>query len=66
MEAHSFTAIGAISINKIWKLMTKSASINEIKLSYLLNFFIFLIMEHIGSSSGDFMRQKTSINYAKN
>ena len=40
MEAHSFTAIGAISINKLWQLMTKNASINELNLSYLLRFFM--------------------------
>jgi putative transposase len=40
MEAHSFTAIGAISINKLWQLITKNASINKLNLSYLLKFFI--------------------------
>jgi hypothetical protein len=65
MEAHSFTAIGAISINKLWQLTTKNASINDLSLSYILSFFIFSTVEHIGSIDGGAMRPKTSINYAK-
>ena len=55
MEAHSFTAIGAISIKKIWQLMTKTASINKLGLSYILSFFIFSTMEHIGRIDGKTM-----------
>jgi hypothetical protein len=49
MEAHSFTAIGAISIKKLWQLMTKTASINELTLSYLLRFFMSSTVENLGS-----------------
>ena len=65
MEAHSFTAIGAISINKLWQLMRKTASRNELNLSYLLSFFMSLTREHIGSINGGITRQQTSINSAK-
>jgi hypothetical protein len=56
MEAHSFTAIGAISIKKLWQLMTKTASINELGLSYLLRFFIFSTRERIGRIDGKTMQ----------
>jgi len=56
MEAHSFTAIGAISINKLWQLMTKNDSINDLNLSYILSFFIFSAMDHVGSIDGGTLR----------
>jgi hypothetical protein len=54
MEAHSFTASGAISIKEIGKLMTINASIMALNLSYLLSFFMSLTMEQIGSNAGKF------------
>jgi hypothetical protein len=39
IEAHSFTVLGAISINKLGAFMTIKNSINELHLSSLLKFF---------------------------
>jgi hypothetical protein len=56
MEAHSFTAIGEISINKLGQLMTINAAVKELNLSYLLKFFMSANMEHIGRINGEIAR----------